>query len=407
MKPWKDCERDWRNEEAAYRRENGQDQESQENSEYEIEIEDRPKRQSKREIKLPGKYKNYVMNCSFRYRCPRAANSRWTPPTARQCKYCPDWARNKKDMNDHVKRRHFDILEGRKIEHERREKMEEKEKLLILVRKSSVKQCSHMQEGGAPAVGSEITSENWNEPEVQLEFPMLKNMEVDKGLPRRSAEAERLLKIAEKEADKGLPRRSAEAERLLRIAEEEAASVPMMEKVRESATSLERRLERMGGGEEGETCQALAWERGKETEEDEEVEKPSRTKQVAESAGKLENYKDRDGKDCTEKKIRKMVNARVQTDAEINEMARIPEETLISAADVILAITIAHPTWTEETILKLAREKRTIRKLPDVLVRLLVYTTCMTEIQMQLEEKLLEETKAENTTENKGKVGDM
>ena len=387
MKPWKDCESDWRNEEAAYRRENSQNQESQEHSEDEIEIEDRPKRQLKREIKLPGKYRNYVMNCSFRHRCPRATNSRWTSPTARQCKYCPEWARNKKEMNDHVKRRHFDILEGRRMEHERREKMDEKEKLLILIRQSNVNQCNRMQEGGAPAAGSETTSENWNEPEVQVEFPMSESMEVDKGLPRRSAEAERLLRIAEKEADKGLPRRSAEAERLLRIAEEEAASVPMTEGVRESATSLEKRLERMREGEEGETCQALAWERSEDAEGKKEVEIPSRTKQVAEPTGKAEINKERDGKGCTEKRIRKMVNARVQTDAEVNEMARIPEETLISAADVILAITIAHPTWTEETILKLAREKRTIQKLPDVLVRLLVYTTCMTKIQMQLEEK--------------------
>ena len=67
----------------------------------------------------------------FIHRCPRATNSRWTPPTARQCKYCPEWARNKKEMNEHVKRRHFDILERRREEHELREKIDEKERLLI------------------------------------------------------------------------------------------------------------------------------------------------------------------------------------------------------------------------------------------------------------------------------------
>ena len=98
-----------------------------------------------------------------------------------------------------------------------------------------------------------------------------------------------------------------------------------------------------------------------------------------------------------------MVNAKVQTDADGNEMANIPEEILILEADVILAITVAHPTWTEDTILKLAREKRTIRNLPDVLVRLLVYPTCMTtKIQMQMEQKLLkEELKADNKSSGK------
>ena len=57
----------------------------------------------------------------------------------------------------------------------------------------------------------------------------------------------------------------------------------MTEKVRENVTSLERRLERMREGEEGETCQALAWEENKDAEENnKEVEIPSKTKEVVE-----------------------------------------------------------------------------------------------------------------------------
>ena len=95
----------------------------------EIEPENGPNRQSKMKIKQPERYKIFVMNCPFRHKCPRATNSRWTSPTAKQCKYCPDWARNKRDMNEHVKRRHSDILERRREDHELREKIEEKERL--------------------------------------------------------------------------------------------------------------------------------------------------------------------------------------------------------------------------------------------------------------------------------------
>ena len=47
------------------------------------------------------------------------------------CKYCTVWTRNKKEMTEHVKRAHDDVLKSRRIEHEQREKIEEKERLLI------------------------------------------------------------------------------------------------------------------------------------------------------------------------------------------------------------------------------------------------------------------------------------
>ena len=79
---------------------------------------------------------------------------------------------------------------------------------------------------------------------------------------------------------------------------------------------------------------------------------------------------------------------------------------MVAAADVILAITVAHLTWPEEVILKLAREKRSIRELPDKLIRLLVYTTCMTRIQLQLEREAIEEEEWKKAVEGDSKGGE-
>ena len=70
-----------------------------------------------------------------------------------------------------------------------------------------------------------------------------------------------------------------------------------------------------------------------------------------------------------------------------------------------MVITVAHPTWPEEVVLKLAREKRSIRELPDKLIRLLVYTTCMTKIQLQLEREAVEEEQ-KKATEGDSKGGE-
>ena len=100
-------------------------------------------------------------------------------------------------------------------------------------------------------------------------------------------------------------------------------------------------------------------------------------------------------------------NVRIQTEADTNmALLDIPEERMIAAADVILAITVAHPTWPEEAILKLAREKRSIRELPDKLIGLLVYTTCMTKIQLQLEREAVEEEKRKKAAEGDSKGGE-
>ena len=85
-------------------------------------------------------------------------------------------------------------------------------------------------------------------------------------------------------------------------------------------------------------------------------------------------------------------NIRMQTEADMNMvLLNIQEEQMVVAADVILAITVTHPTWPEEVILKLAREKSSIRELPDKLIRLLVNTTCMTKILLKLEREAVKE----------------
>ena len=98
---------------------------------------------------------------------------------------------------------------------------------------------------------------------------------------------------------------------------------------------------------------------------------------------------------------------RIQTEAATNTvLLDISEEQMIAAADVILAIMVAHPTWPEEVILKLAREKRSITELPDKLIRLLVYTTGMTKIQLQMEREADEEEERKKAAEGDSKGGE-
>ena len=81
----------------------------------------------KRQIRRPKRYAEYVVNCICRPKYPKSRGGRWTSPTARGCKYCMLWTRNKKEMTEHVKKAHDDVLKSRRIEHEQRAKMEEKE----------------------------------------------------------------------------------------------------------------------------------------------------------------------------------------------------------------------------------------------------------------------------------------
>ena len=107
--------------------------------------------------------------------------------------------------------------------------------------------------------------------------------------------------------------------------------------------------ERMREGEEGETCRALAWEGTKYAEENyKKVEIPSKTKEVVEPSGKAEDFNERDSKGAWKEKWRRWWTPGCKRTLMKTEMARISEETLISATDVILAITVAHPTWTED-----------------------------------------------------------
>ena len=98
-----------------------------------------------------------------------------------------------------------------------------------------------------------------------------------------------------------------------------------------------------------------------------------------------------------------MVNARVQTDVDVGmAMIKIPEDRMISASDIILAITFAHPTWTEEVILNMAREKRSIKELPDQFIKLLVYTTCMIKYRSSWSRKLWRKKRRKTPKERQG-----
>jgi len=284
-------------------------------------------------------------------------------------------------MTEHVKKAHDDVLKSRRIEHEHREKIEEKERLLIEIRQrwrgdnlqvnvASVAEREMPSERSmATIVEREMPSEDWEEPEVQLEFP------------------QQVI-------------RSAEAERLIQIGERERIDAAVMQEDANVRSSLDERIEKMKEGSEGETSLALVLEGVK----DREARKGSEP--LLEKAATVASTTEGEGHRRSNASAPRR-NVRVQTEADISTaLLDISEERMIAAADVILAITVAHPTWPEEVILKLAREKRSIRELPDKLIRLLVYTTCMTKIQLQLEREAVEEEEQKKAMRGENKGGE-
>ena len=341
----------------------------------------------KRCIRRPKRYDEYVVNCICRPKHQKSRGGRWTSPTARGCNYCTVWTRNKKEMTAHVKKAHDDVLKSRRMEHERREKIEEKERLLIEIRQrwrgdnlqvnvASVAEREMPSERSmATIVEREMPSEDWEEPEVQLEFP-------------------------QQEAARPPVIRSAEAERLIQIGERERRDAAVMQEEANVRSSLDERIEKMKEGSEGETSLALVLEGVK----DREARKGSEP--LLEKAATVASTTEGEGHRKSNASVPRR-NVRVQTEADISTaLLDISEERMIAAADVILAITVAHPTWPEEVILKLAREKRSIRELPDKLIRLLVYTTCMTKIQLQLEREAVEEEEQKKAMRGENKGGE-
>ena len=165
-------------------------------------------------------------------------------------------------------------------------------------------------------------------------------------------------------------------ERLIQAGEKERgdASVEMQEKGKRRS-SLDERIEKIKEGDEGETSLALALKGAPESRAEKGGEPLLDDITVVARTTEHKGHKKQASAPVG------MKNVRRQTDADMRTvMINIPEMCMVAAADVILTITVAHPTWPEEVILKLAREKRSIRELPDMVIRLLVHTTCMTRI---------------------------
>ena len=336
-----------------------------------------------RQIRGPQWHDEYEANI-YRPKYPKSRGGRWTSPTARGCKYCSVWTRNRKEMTEHVKKAHDDILKSRRIEHEQREKIEEKERLLIEIQQRwqgdnpqrniasiAEREMPSERRNVASIAEREMPSENWEKPELHLEFPE----------PQEAAVKLSLMKSAE-------PAKPTDVD-VSHLSEKERRDAAVMQEDANVRSSLDERIEKMKEGSEGETSLALVWEGVKDRE-------------AATVASTTEGEGHRKSNASAPRR-----NVRVQTEADISTaLLDISEERMIAAADVILAITVAHPTWPEEVILKLAREKRSIRELPDKLIRLLVYTTCMTKIQLQLEREAVEEEERKKATRGENKEGE-
>ena len=206
-----------------------------------------------RQIRRPKRYDEYGADCIYGPKYPKSRGGRWTSPTARGCKYCTVWTRNKKEMTEHVKKAHDDVLKSRRIEHEQRKKIEEKERLLIELQQrwrgdnpqrsiASVaeREMPSEEKNVASIAEREMPSKNWEEPEVQLEFPEPQEASVRSPL-MRSAEAGKptdvdVSQVSEKE------RRD--------------ATVTMREEGKRRS-SLDERIEKMKKQSKGETSLAL------------------------------------------------------------------------------------------------------------------------------------------------------